>query len=105
MAKVSTGQIYWGAVPFVFIQILMVALVIAFPGLVTSGLDKKKGDSSNIQIMIPPSESSPDTPPPDLQAPQKDEHSAAPGDASKQEDDDLAKSIERALKGNDPEKT
>ncbi len=35
VAKVSTGQIYWGAVPFVLIQIVMVALIIAFPGLVT----------------------------------------------------------------------
>ena len=30
-ARVTTGQIYWGAVPFVLIQILMVALIIAFP--------------------------------------------------------------------------
>jgi TRAP-type mannitol/chloroaromatic compound transport system permease large subunit len=104
MAKVSTGQIYWGAVPFVLIQILMVGLVITFPKLVTSGLEAKKGDTSNIQIMIPPSESSPDTPPPDLQIPQKDQSGAAPGDASKQEDDELAKSIERALKGNSTEK-
>ncbi len=29
-----TSQIYWGAVPFLAIQILMVALVVAFPGLV-----------------------------------------------------------------------
>jgi tripartite ATP-independent transporter DctM subunit len=36
--KVTTGQIYWGAVPFVLIQIIMVGLIIAFPGLVsTSG--------------------------------------------------------------------
>ena len=28
---VTTGQIYWGAVPFVIIQCIMVALVIAFP--------------------------------------------------------------------------
>jgi len=103
MAKVSTGQIYWGAVPFVLIQILMVALVIVFPKLVTSGLDTKKGDSSNIQIMIPPSESSPDAPPPDLQVPQKDQSGAVPGDASKRDADDLAKSIERALKGNGAE--
>jgi len=40
---VSTGQIYWGAVPFVCIQIVMVALVIAFPGLVTGSLDKGTG--------------------------------------------------------------
>jgi len=31
---VSTAQIYWGAVPFVLIQIAMVALVLAFPQLV-----------------------------------------------------------------------
>ena len=28
---VTTGQIYWGAVPFVVIQCIMVGLVIAFP--------------------------------------------------------------------------
>jgi GntP family gluconate:H+ symporter len=27
-------QIYWGAVPFVLIQIVMVGLIIAFPGIV-----------------------------------------------------------------------
>jgi len=31
---VTTGQIYWGAIPFVIIQIIMVGLVIAFPQLV-----------------------------------------------------------------------
>jgi TRAP-type mannitol/chloroaromatic compound transport system permease large subunit len=31
---VTTGQIYWGAVPFVFIQIIMVVLVILFPAMV-----------------------------------------------------------------------
>jgi len=32
---VTTGQIYWGAVPFVVIQMIMVALIIAFPALVS----------------------------------------------------------------------
>jgi TRAP-type mannitol/chloroaromatic compound transport system permease large subunit len=31
---VTTGQIYWGAVPFVVIQVVMVGLVIAFPQMV-----------------------------------------------------------------------
>ena len=31
---VTTGQIYWGAVPFVCIQVIMVGLVIAFPQMV-----------------------------------------------------------------------
>ena len=34
MAPVTTGQIYWGAVPFVVIQCIMVALVILFPQMV-----------------------------------------------------------------------
>ena len=31
--KVTTGQIYYGAIPFVVIQVIMVGLIIAFPGL------------------------------------------------------------------------
>ena len=34
MDPVTTGQIYWGAVPFVVIQMIMVGLVIAFPQMV-----------------------------------------------------------------------
>jgi TRAP-type mannitol/chloroaromatic compound transport system permease large subunit len=37
---VTTMQIYWGAVPFVLIQIIMVGLIIAFPGIVSGNLDK-----------------------------------------------------------------
>ncbi len=32
---VTTGQIYWGAIPFVCIQLLMVAILLFFPGLAT----------------------------------------------------------------------
>jgi hypothetical protein len=42
VAKVTTGQIYWGAVPFVIIQLIMVAIVIAFPQLVSGGLTKEE---------------------------------------------------------------
>jgi tripartite ATP-independent transporter DctM subunit len=52
-APVTTGQIYWGAVPFVVIQIIMVGLLIAFPGLVTSGLTKNTLDPSKVEILIP----------------------------------------------------
>jgi TRAP-type mannitol/chloroaromatic compound transport system permease large subunit len=34
MEPVTTGQIYWGSVPFVCIQVIMIGLVIAFPGMV-----------------------------------------------------------------------
>ena len=39
--RVTIEQIYWGAVPFVVIQVAMVGLIIAFPGLVSSGLTKE----------------------------------------------------------------
>ena len=47
---VTTGQIYWGAIPFVVIQCIMVALIIAFPGLVA--YDKPTADSGGPQIDI-----------------------------------------------------
>ncbi|WEX76042.1 TRAP transporter large permease subunit [Sinorhizobium numidicum] len=51
---VTTGQIYWGAVPFVGIQILMVALTILFPQMVLHY--KGSGavvDPSTIKIEVP----------------------------------------------------
>jgi TRAP-type mannitol/chloroaromatic compound transport system permease large subunit len=51
---VTTGQIYWGAVPFVVIQLIMVISVIMFPGMVThykSGLSTV--DPNKVQINIP----------------------------------------------------
>ena len=53
IAPLTTGQIYWGAIPFVCIQLIMVALVIAFPTLVLAGLDSgPKVDPSKVQIQI-----------------------------------------------------
>jgi TRAP-type mannitol/chloroaromatic compound transport system permease large subunit len=49
---VSTGQIYWGAVPFVVIQVMMIGITIAFPQMVMH----YKGavvDPSSIKIEIP----------------------------------------------------
>ncbi|SDR49269.1 TRAP transporter, DctM subunit [Rhizobiales bacterium GAS113] len=37
IAPLTTGEIYWGAVPFVFLQLLMVIAIIALPGLVSRG--------------------------------------------------------------------
>jgi len=50
---VTTGQIYWGAVPFVVIQVIMVGIVIVFPGLVTGNVEKLKFDPSKVQIIVP----------------------------------------------------
>jgi len=50
---VTTMQIYWGAVPFVLIQVIMVGLIIFFPGIVSSGLDKKEVyDLDKIRIQM-----------------------------------------------------
>mgnify|MGYP001627259405 CR=1 FL=1 len=53
IAPVTTMQIYWGAVPFVAIQLLMVALIIAFPGIVSR--DKQEViDLDKVKIELPP---------------------------------------------------
>lgn len=110
---VKTTEIYWGAVPFVAIQIVMVALVIAFPGLVTSGLEQKKIDTENIEIIIPgaePEGEPKEGPGESLQkqfeqqgeqkpaegAPQSGKEGEAPKPDEK--DDDAAKALEKALK-------
>ncbi|ALD89728.1 TRAP-type mannitol/chloroaromatic compound transport system, large permease component [Cupriavidus gilardii CR3] len=44
--SVKTSDIYWGSVPFVVIQLIMVSLIIIFPGLVTT--DKTKAQDRSI---------------------------------------------------------
>ncbi|MCW7537582.1 TRAP transporter large permease subunit [Aquabacterium sp. A7-Y] len=54
VAKVTIQQIYWGSVPFVLIQLVMVGLIIAFPGIVSGSLDKvEKIDLDKVQIEMP----------------------------------------------------
>jgi TRAP-type mannitol/chloroaromatic compound transport system permease large subunit len=51
---VTTGQIYWGAVPFVGIQILMVALTLMFPQMVMHYKGSGAAvDPSTIKIEVP----------------------------------------------------
>jgi GntP family gluconate:H+ symporter len=53
IAKITTGQIYWGAIPFVIIQIVMVGLIIAFPGIVTRDTNKAaEGNLDQLQQQI-----------------------------------------------------
>jgi tripartite ATP-independent transporter DctM subunit len=53
VAPVTTMQIYWGAVPFVLIQIVMVALIIFIPTIVSSGLDKEEViDLNQVQLQL-----------------------------------------------------
>jgi tripartite ATP-independent transporter DctM subunit len=51
---VTTGQIYWGAVPFVIIQVIMVFLVILFPAMVMHYKGTGTGiDPNKVKIEIP----------------------------------------------------
>jgi TRAP-type mannitol/chloroaromatic compound transport system permease large subunit len=54
MDPVTTGQIYWGAVPFVVIQVIMVLLVIMFPAMVMHYKGAASTiDPNTIKIEIP----------------------------------------------------
>jgi TRAP-type mannitol/chloroaromatic compound transport system permease large subunit len=50
--KVKTSDIYWGAVPFVGIQVMMVALIIAFPSMISvaNKTDMKEQIELNIDM-------------------------------------------------------
>ena len=53
--EVKSSQIYWGAIPWVVLQLIMVLIVILWPGLVTSMLDNgPKVDPSKVQIILQP---------------------------------------------------
>src|SRR5687768_5084957 len=59
MEPVTTGQIYYGAIPFVVIQCVMVALVILFPGMVMhykstgTQIDPKAVEQKLQQLQLP----------------------------------------------------
>jgi tripartite ATP-independent transporter DctM subunit len=44
-AEVKTTDIYWGAIPFVCIQIIMVAIIIIFPNVVSYGDDASRAQA------------------------------------------------------------
>src|SRR6266513_12955 len=91
---VTTGQIYWGAVPFVVIQVIMVGIVIGFPGLVSGNLVKSSGDPSKVQSFVPAdSENTQDQTPPDFGTPEgakaEAERKSSESAKEKREADDL----------------
>jgi hypothetical protein len=91
-ARVTTGQIYWGAVPFVLIQVVMVALVITFPQMV---MVYKAGevttDPNKIEINIPLEDAPADNP--------YGQPGTLSGEQQKQDKaDDAAQSLQDAFK-------
>jgi TRAP-type mannitol/chloroaromatic compound transport system permease large subunit len=58
--EVKSSEIYWGAIPWVVLQVIMVAILIAFPQLVTAFLDKGNNvDPDSITIEIPENDFAP----------------------------------------------
>ena len=58
--SVKSSDIYWGAVPWLFLQVALVLIVIFWPESVTYWLDKGTGiDASTIRIEVPPLEEQP----------------------------------------------
>jgi TRAP-type mannitol/chloroaromatic compound transport system permease large subunit len=52
--SIKTSDIYWGAIPWVFLQVILVAIVIVWPGSVTYWLGQNTGiDPSKVNIEIP----------------------------------------------------
>ena len=100
MAPVTTMQIYKGAIPFVLIQIAMVGLLIAFPQLVTGGLDKKpvynlENIGQQMRDTLADTANPYDTAPEASEAPTS---SAAPEPQSAAPEDDPMKAMQDALK-------
>ena len=71
--SIKSSEIYWGAIPWVFLQLILVVIVIFWPGSVTYWLDKGTGiDPATVNMDMPtidygrpdPTTDDPDTPPP-----------------------------------------
>jgi len=91
MAPITTMQIYWGAVPFVIIQVLMVGIVILFPQMVmVYKSDASTVDPTKLEIVIPQGES---------QGPAEGQPPPAGAEQPKSEsEDDAAKALQDAFK-------
>ncbi len=52
--QVKTSDIYWGAIPWVVLQLILVLVLIFWPGLVTAFIAPNgAGDLTNVQITLP----------------------------------------------------
>lgn len=82
---VKTTDIYKGIVPFVAVQLFALAMVIAFPGMVTWATDTAIKDTTGVQIEIAPTE-----------AEQAEESETAQEQENRQDqaDDDLQKQLQ-----------
>ncbi|HQR20701.1 MAG TPA: TRAP transporter large permease subunit [Burkholderiaceae bacterium] len=111
MAPVTTGQIYWGAIPFVVIQLIMVALVILFPQMVmVYKSDAPQVDPNTIEFTVPSEGGAPAEGAPaegsglqNFGVPPADQGAGAATDAQKTDED--SKAMQDAFKAPPPEES
>lgn len=60
--EVKTSDIYWGAVPFVGIQVIMVALIILFPAVISIETKTDMKEQIELKLDMPAASASPDNP-------------------------------------------
>ena len=90
-ASVKTTDIYWGAIPFVCIQIIMVAIIIIFPNVVSYG-----DDASRAQAQMERDGTAP--PPIDLDTMMKQGDGGSDAE-NKEKDDNTAANLMKNLQG------
>jgi tripartite ATP-independent transporter DctM subunit len=54
--EVRSSDIYWGAIPWVVLQLVLVAILIFWPGLVTNFLDAEIVVDPNFEVIVPSNE-------------------------------------------------
>ncbi len=84
--EVKSSDIYWGAIPWVVLQLILVSIVIAFPQLVTSFIDKGPA-------VAPPAIETPASPPPAASATEAEKAAA-----EQSEEDRAAADLEKAIR-------
>jgi len=94
--EVKSSDIYWGAIPWVVLQLILVAMLIFWPGMVTYWLEKPVVEEpSKIELQF-------QTPDYELEAPESAPAEGAtprePGEPPASSNDRAADDIERALK-------
>jgi TRAP-type mannitol/chloroaromatic compound transport system permease large subunit len=95
---VTTAQIYKGSIAFIVLQLIMVATIIAFPQLVTGGIEqgvKVDADKALETMGLPSAEPTPAVPEPGASEP---EAGANEPEAEKEDEDDPMKALEEAMK-------
>ena len=84
--EVKSSDIYWGAIPWVVLQLILVSIVIAFPQLVTSFIDKGPA-------VAPPAIETPASPPAAANATEAEKAAA-----DQTEEDRAAADLEKAIR-------